>query len=169
MGFCDKRKKTEQKNRAAFKCVVGDCSRRCEARRAATKPRVALEARGLVAFMQRRIARKWYCNADCSKRPFGRFMRHAACGMQACTFDDAGWRMPPLGGVTYQQAKKRNAACGMRHVARGMHILRRMAHDAANWRCYMPRVHQMQHAKTGLLLCVIKVSSPISKRLISKL
>ena len=31
------------------------------------------------------------------------------------------------------------------------------------------RVHQMQHAKTGLLSCVIKVSSPISKRFISKL
>ena len=31
------------------------------------------------------------------------------------------------------------------------------------------RVHQMQHAKTGLLSCVIKVASQISKRSISKL
>ena len=32
-----------------------------------------------------------------------------------------------------------------------------------------PRVHQMQHAKTGLLSCVIKVASQISKCFISKL
>ena len=34
---------------------------------------------------------------------------------------------------------------------------------------YHTRVHQMQHAKTGLLSCVIKVASQISKCFISKL
>ena len=34
---------------------------------------------------------------------------------------------------------------------------------------WVSRVHQMQHAKTGLLSCVIKVASQISKRSISKL
>ena len=75
----------------------------------AAQPRVALAARGVAAFMQRRIARKWYYKADCSKQ-FGRFMRHAA--HVACAFY-AGWRMPPIGGVTYQQAttKMRHATC----------------------------------------------------------